>query len=159
MSVQPKSITSRVLLGASAACFLFGAGATVVDVVLRATAGLNLPGAIELTSFAIGLGALLSMPVCYTTHTHVTAKLVSELSPGRFARFLGQFGALMSVVFAGMLLWILLDNTASKLGSPETSPDLGLPVSVTLGVVTLALAASFIAALIGFRSILRDRRI
>jgi TRAP-type C4-dicarboxylate transport system permease small subunit len=155
MAEQRQSLTSSLLLGAAAACFLFGAGTTVVDVILRATAGLNLPGAIELTSFGIGLGALLSMPVCYSTHTHVTAKLVSELAPGAFARFLGLFASAASVLFAGLLVWILADNTLSKLGSPETSPDLGLPVPVLLTIVTVALVGSFLAALVGLWRITR----
>jgi hypothetical protein len=60
--------------------------------VLCGIAGRNVPGAIETTSFAIGLGALLSMPVCYALRNHVTAKLLSELMPNRFGRPLGRGG-------------------------------------------------------------------
>jgi TRAP-type C4-dicarboxylate transport system permease small subunit len=62
-----------LILAAAGLCFLFGTGVTVVDVALRAVAGSNVPGAIELTSLSIGLGALLSMPVCYAKRAHVTA--------------------------------------------------------------------------------------
>lgn len=143
------SVSSALLLGGAAGCFLLGAGVTVVDVILRATAGLNVPGAIELTSYSIGLGALLSMPVCYTTRTHVTAKLISELAPGRFARPFGLLGTAASILFAAALLWIVAKNTLSKLGSPETSPDLGLPTPVLLVVMTATLAVAFVAALAG----------
>lgn len=149
MARDMNSVTSALLLGGAAGCFLLGAGVTVVDVTLRAVTGLNVPGAIELTSYGIGLGALLSMPVCYTTRTHVTAKLISELSPGPFARPFGLLGAVASLLFAAVLLWIVTENTLSKLGSPETSPDLGLPVPALLLVVTATLVVALASAFVG----------
>ncbi|MBU0642107.1 MAG: TRAP transporter small permease [Alphaproteobacteria bacterium] len=142
-----KKRISNTFLAAAASCFLFGAGVTVMDVILRAVAGMNVPAAIELTSLSIGLGALLSMPVCYAKRTHVTAKLLSELSPNRFTRPLGIFGSIASLIFAGLLFWILAENTLSKFGSPETTADLGVPVSMALMVVTLTLLAALVAAL------------
>lgn len=158
MARKASSLLSALLLGGAAGCFLLGAGVTVVDVVLRAVAGRNVPGAIEVTSFTIGLGALLSMPVCYTTRTHVTAKLVSELAPGRFARPFGVLGAAVSILFAAALLWIVAENTLSKLGSPETSPDLGLPVPALLLVVTATLVVALAAAFVGLWLELRKAR-
>lgn len=158
MARKTSSLLSAMLLGGAAACFLLGAGVTVVDVALRAVAGLNVPGAIEITSFTIGLGALLSMPVCYATRTHVTAKLVSELSPGHFSRPLGLLGAAVSILFAAALLWIVAENTLSKLGSPETSPDLGLPVPVLLLIVTATLVVALASAFVGLWLELRKAR-
>lgn len=149
MAHRTNSVTSALLLSGAAGCFLLGAGVTVVDVALRAVAGLNVPGAIELTSYSIGLGALLSMPVCYTKRTHVTAKLVSELAPGRFARPFGLLGAAASMVFAAVLLWIMAKNALSKLGSPETSPDLGLSMPVLLVIVSVTFAVALAASLAG----------
>jgi hypothetical protein len=90
MSRRSSPIISVALLSAVAGCFLVGAGVTVTDVVLRGIAGRNVPGAIEAT--AVGLGVLLSMPVCYALRNHVTAKLLSELMPNRFGRPLGRGG-------------------------------------------------------------------
>jgi len=139
----------KALLTMAAGCFLFGTGVTVVDVALRAAAGLNVPAAIEMTSLSIGLGALLSIPVCFVRRSHVSARLLSELMPERFARPLGMLGALVSVVFAALLLAILARNTLSKLGSPETTADLGLSIPLALGVVTAGFAGALIAALVG----------
>ncbi|MGR3378922.1 TRAP transporter small permease [Salipiger abyssi] len=144
-----KSSVSRVLLYAAGACFLFGTGVTVLDVAMRAIAGANVPAAIELTSLSIGLGALLSMPVCYTKRSHVTAKLLSEMAPQRFRRPLGGLGALISVGFAAVLLFLMAENTLSKLGSPETTSDLGLPMPIALGIVSLSLLAALVGAVIG----------
>ncbi|SNY92394.1 TRAP-type C4-dicarboxylate transport system, small permease component [Cohaesibacter sp. ES.047] len=146
------------LLFAAGSCFLLGTSVTVADVFLRSVTGTNLPAAIELTSLSIGLGALLSMPVCYANRSHVNAKLLSEMSPRRFRRPLGLLGAVVSVGFALLLLVIMGENTASKVGSPETTSDLGLSMPVALSVVTFALAISFVGALIGLRSEWRSGR-
>ena len=148
---------TNIFLGLAGICFLVGTGVTVIDVLLRAVAGKNVPGAIELTSLSIGFGALLSMPVCYAKQTHVTAKLLSELSPSRFSVPLGIIGSAASLVFAALLLWIVGANAWSKFGSPETTSDLGLPIPVALAVVTMALAAGLVAALVGMRSALHNK--
>ena len=149
MAERRKTMVSTVLLAAAAGCFLIGAGVTVADVTMRTLFGHNVPAAIELTSYSIGLGALLSIPVSYATRTHVSAKLMSELMPGRLSRPLGLLGAAASVIFAALLLWIVATNTLSKLGSPETTPDLRLPMPLLLVIVTIALAAAAVAAVVG----------
>lgn len=142
-------LISKTLLGTATGFFLLGTGVTVVDVVARKLVGFNVPGAIELTCYSIGFGALLSMPVCYATRTHVTAKLLSELMPTLFLRPLGRVSTVASLIFAGLLVWILGTNALSKLGSPETSADLGLPMPVLLSVVAGTLVMAFVAACAG----------
>lgn len=149
MMRKTNPLISIALLSAAAGCFLLGTGVTVADVVLRKVAGINVPGAIELTSFSIGFGALLSMPVCYALRSHVAAKLLSELRPAQFLTPLGRIGALGSVLFAAVLAWIMGANALSKLGSPQTSADLGLPMPLLLSVCALTLAAGFVAACVG----------
>lgn len=137
---------SRALLLFAAASFLVGATATVFDVILRATTGGNLSGVIELTTLSIGFGALLSIPVCYRQDTHVSAQLLSELKPALFARPLGLFGALFSLIFAALLAAIMTVYAIGKWGGPETSPDMQLPVDLLLAVTALALVAALVAA-------------
>lgn len=132
----------KLLLACAAGCFLFGAGVTVADVIVRAVAGRNVPAAIELTSLSIGLGALLSMPSCYARRVHVTARLLSEIRPYRFERPLGVLGAVASLLFAGLLFFVLAHNTLAKLGSPETTADLGLSIPLALSVVTVCPASA-----------------
>ncbi|MGB0661147.1 MAG: TRAP transporter small permease [Mangrovicoccus sp.] len=153
-----KKIVSRVFLGAAGACFLFGAGVTVGDVALRALASRNIPGAIELTSLSIGLGALLSMPVCYAMQSHVTARLLSELMPNRFRWPLGLTGAVVSTLFAAVLLWVMGHAAIDKIGSPETTADLGLPIPTATAIVAAALLACLVAALAGLRYALKNDR-
>jgi len=149
MMLKTNPLISIALLSAAAGCFLLGTGVTVADVVLRKVAGVNVPGAIELTSFSIGFGALLSMPVCYALRSHVTATLLSELKPGLFLKPLGRVGAVTSVIFAAVLVWIMGENAISKFGSPQTSADLGLPMPVLLSVTAITLGAAFFAACVG----------
>ncbi|TNE65200.1 MAG: TRAP transporter small permease [Rhodobacteraceae bacterium] len=153
-----KKIISNGFLAGAGVFFLFGTGVTVGDVALRALADKNIPGAIEMTSLSIGLGALLSMPVCYAKRTHVTAKLLSELSPNRFTYPLGVVGAIASTVFAALLVWIVAENAIGKIGSPETTADLGLPIPVLITLAALSLAACLVAALAGLRFALRNER-
>ncbi|SFJ07839.1 TRAP transporter small permease [Celeribacter neptunius] len=155
---KSKKIVSGALLASAGLCFLFGTGVTVSDVILRAVAGKNVPGAIELTSLSIGLGALLSMPVCYAKRTHVTAKLLSELSPNRFTRPLGLVGAIGSLIFAALLLWIMGENVVSKWGSPETTADLGLPIPLAISVAAVTLGFALIAAIAGLWFAARNER-
>ena len=63
----------------------------------------------------------MSMPVCYALRSHVTAKLLSELMPNLFLRPLGRLGAVASLFFAIVLVWIVGSNAISKFGSPETT--------------------------------------
>lgn len=139
------------LLGAAAGCFLLGAAVTVADVAARGLFAANVPAAIETTSFLIGFGALLSMPVCYERRTHVCAKLLSEINPVLFLRVLGLFGALASLAFAAMMVWIMAANTAGKLGSLETTRDLGLPMPPLLIIVTGTMVLALISAVIGLK--------
>ena len=149
MAALATSRVTHALLGIAAGSFVLGAGVTVVDVIARSLASANVPGAIEITSFLIGFGALVSMPVCYARCNHVTAKLLSEISPNRFARPLGRFGAVASVIFAALLLWIVGENTLDKIGSPETTRDLGLPMPALLWIVSGTLALALVGALAG----------
>ncbi|WP_138470776.1 TRAP transporter small permease [Poseidonocella sp. HB161398] len=156
--LSARKIVSRAFLGAAGACFLFGMAVTTGDVALRALAGRNIPGAIELTSLSIGLGALLSMPVCYAMQSHVTARLLSELMPNRFGRPLGLAGAAVSAAFAALLLWIMAQAAIEKIGSPETTADLGLPVPLATAIAAIALGACLAAALAGLRLALKNDR-
>jgi TRAP-type C4-dicarboxylate transport system permease small subunit len=158
MKRNDSSRIALALLLSASGCFLIGAGVTVCDVALRATVGRNVPAAIELTSFWIGLGALLSMPACYATRTHVTARLLSELNPRLFGRPLGLLGAVASVLFAAVMFWMVAANAWSKLGSPETSRDLNLSMPVLLSIVTATLAVALVAAVAGLWSELRKAR-
>ncbi|RWI57301.1 MAG: TRAP transporter small permease [Mesorhizobium sp.] len=144
-----RKIISDCFLASAGICFLFGIAVTVGDVCLRAVAGTNISGAIELSSLSIGFGALLSMPVCYAKRAHVSAKLLSELAPGRFLRPLGLLGSFASVIFAALLVLAVGENSLTKLSSAETTTELGLPIPMALTVVTLALLAALVAAAVG----------
>lgn len=146
-----------VLLGSAAGCFLLGAAVTVADVAARGLFGLNVPAAIEVTSFLIGFGALLSMPVCYERRTHVCAKLLSEIGPARLARFLCLAGTAISLAFAGLMVWIMAANTAGKLGSLETTRDLGLSMPLLLAIVTATMVLALVSAVTGLWQQFRGR--
>jgi len=138
---------SRILLLGSSFCFLAGAGITIADIGARALFNSHVDAAIELTTLFIALGALLSMPVTYAYRKHITAKLLSEFLPAGAGRVFVIIGGLLSVLFAGILLLAVSINLQDKFGSPETTPDTGLPVYLLLTVVDVALAMALVAAL------------
>jgi TRAP-type C4-dicarboxylate transport system permease small subunit len=152
MTLEPWARASLIL---AATCFLIGASATVVDVLIRAVANRNLPGVIEITTLSIGLGALLSMPVCYLNDTHITARLLSELRPDLFLRPLRAFGSIFALIFAGIMVVIMGNFALGKLGGPETTSDLQIRMDVVLVVVFLTFLAAFASALIRVLSLVR----
>ena len=145
MNLGPWARASLIL---AAICFLIGTSATVIDVLIRAAANRNLPGVIEITTLSIGLGALLSMPVCYLNDTHVTARLLSELRPGIFRRPLRALGAIFALIFATTMAAIMGHFALGKLGGPETTSDLQIRMDALLVVVFLTFLAAFVAALV-----------
>jgi len=148
---------SRAVLVASAICFLAGAGLTIVDVALRNLGDGAVPGVIELTTLLIGLGALLSMPACYGARSHITARLLSEMSP-RLARPLGVLEAVCSLALAVLLCGIFVITALEKLGGVETTRDLGLRADVLWVVAAATFVASALAAVIGLARALRGPR-
>lgn len=146
---------AKVPLILAAACFLFGAGATVLDVVLRAVAHRNLPGVIETTTLSIGLRALLSMPVCYLNGTHTAARLLSELRPNLFHQPLSIAGAIFALVLAAVMAALIGDFAADKLGGPETTSDFQIRMDVLLAVTAFTFLAALVAAAVRVYRIVR----
>lgn len=146
---------SRLLLLFAAVSFLAGAATTVLDVVLRGVAAGNLPGAIELTTLSIGLGALLSIPVCYRKNTHVAAHLLSEFNPITFRRPLRLLGTVFSLIFAGTLATIMALYAVEKWGGLETTSDMQLPLDILLTIAALAFVAALVAAVARLADVLR----
>lgn len=155
---QYKPALSDTILWGAVAFYLLGAGVTVLDVVLRTTLRMNVPSSIEITSLSIAMGALLSIPECYSRRSHVSAKLFSEMSPERFARPLGIFASLLSLIFAALMAWIMTRFAISRLGSLETTIDLRLPLSFLMSVVAMCFGLALIAAVLGlWRDVTRGR--
>ena len=142
-----QAFTTMLVIGAI--CFLMAATLTVTDVVLRGLFSKSVPAGVELTALLVGLGAILSIPNCFATNTHVTAKLLSEFFPRVLGRPLFWVGSVGSIVFAWAAFFVVAQNTYEKLASAETTPDAGLPVNVLLGVVSAGFLIAAIGALLG----------
>lgn len=141
------SVISQVLLLSASGCFLVGAGITLSDIGARALFNSHINGAIELTTLTIALGALLSMPVAYARRGHITAKLLSEFSPLWVNKSLGILGASLSVLFATLLLVACGLQLIEQFGSPEITPDTGIPIYILLSIVVFTLLLALMASL------------
>lgn len=138
---------SRLLLIAAAFCYLAGAFATIVDVVLRATVNSHLPNVIEVTTLTVGAGALISIPVCFLNGTHVTARFLSELKPDLLLKPLGYINVLFACVFTVVMALVTGLHAFEKWGGPERTADLQLSLDNFLMIVFLIFCGSVIAAL------------
>ena len=146
---EKKSLWRDAILWLAVAFYLLGAGVTVLDVALRSLLGGNVPGSVEITCLSIAMGALLSIPECYESRRHVSAKLFSEMSPEKFARPLGLLGALLSLILAAVLTWIMTRFAMNRWNSIETTIDLRLPMSLLMSVVALCFWLALVSAVIG----------
>lgn len=155
---QTKQIWRSVILWFAVGFYLLGAGVTVLDVTLRTVIGGSVPASIEITCLSIAMGALLSIPECYVSRSHVSAKLFSEMSPERFARPLGLLGAVLSLALAGLLTWIMTSFAMNRWNSIETTIDLRLPLSFLMSVVAFCFWLALAAAVIGLWRELTGRR-
>ncbi len=143
-----------MLLLVAAGFFVAGAAITIADVLARALFSSNVDAAIELTTLFVGLGALLSMPMCFARLEHVTAKMISEFLSGRRGAILNIFGALLSVVFVAALFLFTAQSAWEKFGSPQTTPDIGLRVSWLWIIVAGSIGLSVLASIRGLMTAL-----
>lgn len=146
---QNKSLWRDAVLWLAVAFYLLGAGVTVIDVTLRTLTGGNVAGSIEITCLSIALGALLSIPECYESRRHVSAKLFSEMAPEKFARPLGLLGAALSLVLSVILTWMMTRFAMNRWNSIETTIDLRLPMSLLMSVVAFCFWLAMASAIIG----------
>jgi len=140
--------TSRLLMLA-ATCFVGGAGVTIADILYRSVSGSNVASAIEITTLLVGLGALLSMPPCYASLEHITAKMITEVVAKESAKRLGIFGALLSIAFAGMIFFFALLGALERFNSVQVTPDLKLEIWWLWIILAASLGLSFIASIRG----------
>lgn len=136
----------NILLLLAGFFFVAGALITVADVAMRAFSSASVPAVIEITTLLIGIGAVLSMPVCFLKDRHVTAKLLSEFIPA-MGRKLSFLAATLSILFAALLTFMMGKNALSKWSGFESMPDTGLPVAWLLALIAVIFAISVVAAL------------
>lgn len=129
--------------------YLAGAAVTVADVQMRWWFNAPIRGAIEMTAYLIGAGALFSIPDGFARRSHITAQLLSDLVGHRGQRALGYLGMLASVVFVVLLCVLTVRNALGRVSSVETTPELGLPLA-TLWMIAAAGVCLWVAgALVG----------
>lgn len=146
---------ANTLLILSSSLFIVAAMATVVDVLMRSTVGWAVPNVIEFMTLTIGLGAILSIPICYWKDAHVTAKLLSEWNPKVFYKPLGIAGSTASLLFSLLLTWMMVSYALSQSNSPQTTAAMQLPMNILYFTVAAGCAGSAIGALIHFLTTLK----
>jgi TRAP-type C4-dicarboxylate transport system permease small subunit len=124
---------------------------TAADVILRYIFDSPIPGAYELTEYAMAIFVGTGIAYCGIKNAHVDVDLfVSRLSKRTHANF-GSFTGLLSLGIFSLITWntfILMKNVRSL---ETTSPALGIPVypfiilvGVGCGLLTLVILTGFI---------------
>jgi TRAP-type C4-dicarboxylate transport system permease small subunit len=158
MLVSLWSKLTTVLLLCAAIAIGMAACVTIIDVVGRFAFRFTLQGAIELATLFIGLGVVLSMPMCFTNNENITAELIRGFLSRPLIVFINVLSGIASLVFIAILAWIESRDLAQNWGGFRTLPDTGFPYDKGLLVVAAGFILTTIGALFGFHAMLKKGR-
>jgi TRAP-type C4-dicarboxylate transport system permease small subunit len=144
----------RVLGGVAAACLAAMALLTVADVLGRYFLNRPVPGALELSEFALVLVVYLALGATGRSGGQVVVDIALERFPPRLRALSAAANALLAVGFWSLIAWRSALQAREVALRGEVSTILGLPTfpfvyTVALGsaVMALALSGRLLAAL------------
>lgn len=138
-----------ILVAIAGLLFLAGTAVTVADVLMRWWFNAPIRGAIELTAYFVGAGALFSIPDGFARRGHITAQLLSEMLPHGGKRALGLLGVAASATFVLLLALLVTRNALGRISSVETTPELGLSLSLLWVIAAAGVWLWMAGALVG----------
>jgi TRAP-type C4-dicarboxylate transport system permease small subunit len=147
-------LTTLLLLCAAVAIGM-AACVTIIDVVGRFFFRFTLQGAIELSTLLIGLGVVLSMPICFTNNENITAELIRGILSRPLVMALNILSGIASLVFIAILTWIETRDLMQTWGGFRALPDTGFPYDKALLIVSVGFALTTVGAVFGFRAMLK----
>ena len=115
---------------------------------------LMIPGAIEISRYALMVAVLASLPRAAEMGM-VRVDMLIERLPGFLARLLDRLWALATAAFGAAAGWLLLEEAALQVGRGDATQDLELPMWLLTGFAGLALSA---LALTGLWLAVRGKR-
>src|SRR3954470_8752578 len=89
----------------AAAALLVALIATVLDVCLRKTVGISIPGIVDLVGFCIVIGTMFGIALAWSLRAHIVVDLLDMTgSPGLLA-FLDVLTRLVGIVAMPLVMW------------------------------------------------------
>lgn len=142
--------------GRLAAISLILIGVFVLAQVLGRLAGVPLPGTDDLAGYAMASSAFLGLAHTFNRGAHVRVTLLlDQVRPAR-QRYLEIVALAIGTVTVGFFLWYAVDLTFESAVMKEVSTGLlKIPTAVPQAIMSLGVAALFIALLDSLQMVLR----
>ncbi|WP_108483135.1 TRAP transporter small permease [Oceaniglobus ichthyenteri] len=104
------------------------------------------PGDFELTQMGIAISVFAFLPYCQVTGANVTADIFTSAASARTIAFLTFLGAVIALLFSGILLWRMFYGMLDQKEFDYTTAILSIPqwlayVPILISLALLALAA------------------
>jgi len=106
---------------------LFVAGVTVLDVLLRWLIGTGVTAINEITTLIFAVAVSACMPSGLIGGVHLTVDVLKPLFSKRLAGWLNAVGAMLLLLFFGLLAWRLFVHAEILAGEKRITVILGVP--------------------------------
>jgi TRAP-type C4-dicarboxylate transport system permease small subunit len=133
-------------------------GATMVDVVLRATFNTPIFGTFEVVELALVGIVFLALPEVFLKDQHVTVDVIDQVVAPSVVRALKIVAAFLTLAFVTLVGWNMIGPAADAAKFGETTLDLKLPIWLFWAPMLIGMAASFVAVLAFLFRLLAPRR-
>lgn len=132
------------------------AGITVGEILLRTVFKYAMLGLFDVSRLVIIIIVSSCMPFVCAAKKHITVRAVGSVTGPRYNAVLEAFGALLTMVFFGLMAWQLWDYANQLAASNEIAWLIDWPVAPWWRVGTIVIALCFPVQLILFLNSLID---
>lgn len=127
------------------------------SVVLRDVLAVNLPDAFDFSRYLQGIAIFWGLAVATHRNTHISVDLLWEMAGPRGRRALDLFAGGVTLAFASVLAWVLVERLPSVQRAGQLTADLKLPVWPFYAVLAAGAAATAVVAAIRIAELVRGR--
>ncbi|SDE03173.1 TRAP-type C4-dicarboxylate transport system, small permease component [Paracoccus isoporae] len=135
-----------VLVVVSTACLAGIALLTVLDVILRNTVGVPVPGMIDITQLAMMYTVFPCIAYAFSRRAHVAVTVLSDMMPASVARVLAMLGWLAGAVVCGVLSVAVWGQARLIWAYGDVSQNMRIPMIFYWVPIVTGLALSVLAA-------------
>ncbi len=101
---------------------------TVADVALRRSAGITIPGLVDLTQLMMMYAIYFGIIYAFTVRAHVTVTILTDKLPHRAKRFVAGVWWLASSVIMAVLAYASWTQAADQFEYGDISQTIGIPM-------------------------------
>ena len=132
-------------------CLLAATALTVADILLRRSAGIAVPGTVDLTQLCVVACVYAAMPYTFLAGGHVAVEAMTERLPPRALAAIEALALLLSLALVLALFRTALDQALLQHGYGDRSQTIGVPIlfywtPLLAGLLLSALACALLVA-------------